>query len=178
MRITFCLLTCCLLLAAVACTRTAPQGTTDTTTAAPPIPPTAKATPRQIVQASAAPVTLKQGGTGEAQVRLQIADGYHVNANPASFSYLKATEVEVAQGGGVAPGQPVYPVAVTKKFQFASQPIAVYEHEAVIKLPLHASGTTTKGTQSLPVRVHVQACDEEVCYPPTTVETQLPVTIN
>jgi thiol:disulfide interchange protein len=176
-RATLALIIGCLLFSFSACTRNAPTEQANTATNATPTP-TAKATPKQIVQASAEPVTLKQGGTAEAQVRLQIAAGYHVNANPASFSYLKATEVEVGPAGGVAVKKPVYPVAVMKKFQFAPQPIAVYEHEAVIKLPLGAKGVTSPGAQTLPVRVHVQACDEETCYPPTTVETQIPVTIN
>jgi uncharacterized protein len=155
----------------------APAGmanTSATTTAA----TTANPSPAQIVHASADAVTLKAGAAAEAQVRLQIADGYHVNANPATFSYLKATELEVASAEGLTAGKPAYPAAVTKKFQFAPQPLAVYERAATIRLPLRAAVNAAQGLHSLHARVNVQACDEEKCFPPTTVETDIPVTIN
>jgi uncharacterized protein len=169
------LIACTLLFTYAACTRTTPPETTNTN-APPVVAPTVNPTPAQIVRASADAVTLKAGASGAAQVRLQIADGYHINANPATFSYLKATELAVAANAGLTAGKPAYPPPVMKKFQFAPQPLAVYEHEAMIRLPLRASAT--KGAQNLHARVQVQACDEEKCFPPTTVETDIPVTIN
>jgi hypothetical protein len=35
-------------------------------------------------------------------VRLQITSGYHVNANPASFSYLIPTQLELTPADGIA----------------------------------------------------------------------------
>jgi DsbC/DsbD-like thiol-disulfide interchange protein len=135
-------------------------------------------TPVEIVRASAAAVALKAGARGEAHVHLQIADGYHINANPATFSYLKATELQFTPAEGVAAGKPAYPPALTRKFQFAPQPLAVYEHEATIRLPLNAQANAAKGAHSLHAQVQVQACDEEKCFPPTKLETDIPVTIN
>ncbi|HYX41835.1 MAG TPA: protein-disulfide reductase DsbD domain-containing protein [Pyrinomonadaceae bacterium] len=164
-----------LLFACAACTHNAPSEIANTTTTA---TPNVKPTPAQIVRASADAVPIKAGGAMDASVRLQIADGYHINANPASFSYLIATELQVAPAHGLNAGKPAYPASVSKKFQFAPQPLAVYEHEALIKLPLRAAADAPKGTANLPVQVRVQACDEEKCFPPTTVKTDIPVTIN
>ena len=140
--------------------------------------PAAKPTPAQIVRASADALTIKAGGAADASVRLTVADGYHINANPATFSYLKATELEVVPPAGLSAGKPVYPAPVLKKFQFAPQPLAVYEHEVTIKLPLRAAPNVPPGAQLIHVRAHVQACDEETCYPPTTVETDIQLTIS
>ncbi len=168
---------CCLLFICAACTRNAPPAPAGT-----PAPdaatPTVTPPPAPIVRASADALTIKAGASGTAQVRLQIAAGYHINANPATFSYLKATVLEVAPANGLTPGQPAYPPAVKKKFPFAPHPLAVYEHEALLRLPLRASASAPKGSQSLHARVQVQACDEEKCFPPTTVETDIPVTID
>ena len=79
---------------------------------------------------------------------------------------------------GVTAGKPAYPQALTRKFHFTPQPLAVYEREATIRLPLRVSANAPKGAQNLRVLVHVQACDEEKCFPPTTIETAIPVTIN
>jgi hypothetical protein len=169
------LCTFALLLACAACTRNAPPETANTTATA---TPNAKPTPAQIVRASADAVPIKAGSKTDASVRLQIADGYHINANPASFSYLIATELQVTPAHGLTADKPTYPAPVTKKFQFAPQPLAVYEREAVIKLPLRAAADAPKGAQTLPAQVRVQACDEEKCFPPMTLKTEIPVTIN
>jgi DsbC/DsbD-like thiol-disulfide interchange protein len=171
----FALSTCCLLIVSAACTHNAPTTTTNTKATA---TPAGKPTPAQIVRASADALTIKAGSATDASVHLQIADGYHVNANPASFSYLRATELEVVPTASLTAGKPAYPAPVLKKFQFAPQPIAVYEHEAVIKLPVRAAASGPQGPTSLRAQVHVQACDEETCFPPTTIKLDIPVTIN
>jgi Disulphide bond corrector protein DsbC len=138
---------------------------------------TTKAPPSDVVRAQPANVELKAGGSAEASIKLTIASGYHINANPPSFSYLKATELNVEPSGGVTPGKPVYPSSVTRKFAFSKDPLAVYEGETEIKLPLSAATDAQKGAQTLKGKLRIQACDEEACYPPRTVETPIPVMI-
>jgi hypothetical protein len=138
---------------------------------------TAKAPPADVVRAQPASVEIKTGGSAEASIKLTIANGYHINANPPSFSYLKATELEVEPGNGLTPGKPVYPSSVTRKFAFSKDPLAVYEGETEIKLPLSAAANAQKGAQTLKGKLRIQACDEEACYPPRTVETSIPVTV-
>lgn len=117
-------------------------------------------------------------GSADAAVTLSIASGYHVNANPATFPYLIATQLQAAGGDGLSTGKPIYPAAVKKKFEFAPEPLAVYEGEAAIKLPLRAENNATKGDRSLPVKVRVQACDSEKCYPPATIEGSIPINVD
>src|SRR6185295_3370825 len=54
-----------------------------------------------VVKATAKDVTIKAGGDGDAIVQLTIQNGYHVNANPPTFSYLKATELELPHNPGI-----------------------------------------------------------------------------
>jgi len=68
-------------------------------------------------------------------------------------------------------------LAKRKKFQFADQPLAVYEREAPIKLILRAEKNAASGTRSLPITVKVQACDEEKCFPPATLNSTISVTV-
>ncbi|HEX8072199.1 MAG TPA: protein-disulfide reductase DsbD N-terminal domain-containing protein [Pyrinomonadaceae bacterium] len=157
----------------------APAQTTNTPVAAnTPAAPTEKPTPAQIVRAQADAVTVKAGASAEAQVRVRIEPGYHVNANPATFSYLHATELKVQPDAGLTPGKPAYPPAVQRTFQFEKRPLAVYEGEATIRLPLRAAANAPKGAHTLRAQVHVQACDEERCFPPTDIAADIPVTIN
>ena len=61
----------------------------------------------------------QRGRTVQAAIVMDIPGGYHVNANPATFPYLIATEVTAGASEGVSAGKPTYPGGERKKFQFA-----------------------------------------------------------
>lgn len=136
-----------------------------------------KSPPADVVRVETPGVEIKAGGTAEASVKLKIASGYHINANPPSFSYLKATELTVEPVAGITVGTPAYPSSVTRTFAFSKDPLAVYEGETAIKLPLTSAANAQKGAQTLKGKLRIQACDEEACYPPRTIETTIPVTV-
>lgn len=164
-----------LLLACAACSRDekAPAGANNTSSNAAGV----KRPPTDIVRADANSVEIAAGGDAVASVRLTIADGYHISANPATLSYQIATQLSVEPGDGISVGQPVYPPSVTKKFAFEPQPFAVYEGEAVIKVPLRAEASAARGAHTLGTKVRVQACDDQACYPPRTINASLQVTV-
>jgi hypothetical protein len=122
-------------------------------------------------------VSVNGGQSIDAAIRLSIQPGFHVNANPPTFSYLIATEVTATKVEGVIVGKPAYPAAVKRKFQFADQPLAVYEGEAVVTLPLSVAAGAAKGPRSLPITLRVQACDEQQCFPPATLKTTLQIEV-
>jgi thiol:disulfide interchange protein DsbD len=117
------------------------------------------------------------GGGADVSVKVRVKEGYHINANPPTFAYLKATEISVEPGEGVTAGKPVYPSSVNRSFAFAEKPLAVYEGDTEIKLPLKAAASAAKGTRTLPLRLRVQACDEKACYPPGTLDIPVGLTI-
>jgi hypothetical protein len=152
-----------------------------TATPAPVATAQAAATPTpqaQVVTATVEEVKLAAGGAGEAAVRLDIAGGYHVNANPASDKFYVATEVRAEAQEGVTPGKPVYPAGLQRKLGFSEKPLSVYEGSAVIKLPLRADKTAAKGRHTLRARVRVQPCNDQECLRPREIDATIPVTIN
>jgi len=122
-------------------------------------------------------VSIAAGESAEAIVRLEIQNGYHLNANPATERYLIPTEMEIKASEGIAVRFVIYPDAVKKTFGFAQQPLAVYEGEAVLKIALRADSSATKGGRHLSGKLRIQACDDEVCYPPATIDVSIPVTV-
>lgn len=143
--------------------------------------PTASQSTAREVRSSADVVTLagtgtamSNGNSGEALVLLNIEPGYHVNANPATYPYLIATEVIADKIEGLEVGIPIYPAAKTQKFDFADEPLAVYEGQVEVKLPLKVR---RKESGSLPLQVRVQACDHEKCFPPATLKTNVSVEV-
>lgn len=127
-------------------------------------------TSADVVKVSGSGVDLSGGGSAELAIPVSIQSGYHINANPATFDYLIATELTIDKSDGITFGKPVYPAAEKRKFQFAEQPLAVYEGNVQIKLPLQAAPKAAKGKRSLAAHLRVQACDEEKCFPPATLE--------
>ncbi len=92
-------------------------------------------------------------------IELDIREGWHVNANPASLDFLIPTAVE----GGVR--DLAYPAGESFRFEFAPEEISVY------------SGTATVRGQASPespeLQVTYQACDDRRCLPPVTESVRL-----
>jgi hypothetical protein len=129
------------------------------------------------VKASPQELTLAKGESGYVVVRLSIQNGYHINANPPSFPYLKATELELTPANGLSVDFVSYPDPLTRKFSFSPDPLKVYEGEALVKAMLKAAATAPTGTHNLSAKLRVQACDDQVCYPPGVIDLSVPVTI-
>jgi hypothetical protein len=132
----------------------------------------------QPVTATAEEVRLDAGGAGEASVRLDIAQGYHTHANPASDRFYIATELRAESLEGITPGRPVYPPGASRKLGFAEQPLSLYEGSVVIKLPLRAEKNAPRGRHTLRAKLKVQPCNDEACLPPRDIDAPIPVTIN
>jgi hypothetical protein len=131
----------------------------------------------QVVKVTSSPVTIPQNGSADAVVTLSISQGFHINANPATYSYLIATEVKANKVEGITVGTPGYPAPEKKKFQFADQPLAVYEGGVRVKLNLRPEKNAAAGPRSLPITVRIQACDNEKCFPPATVNATIAVDV-
>ena len=139
-------------------------------------PPEVKSS-ADVVKIQPATVSIAAGGNAQGTVTLAISSGFHVNANPATFPYLIPTEITPGKIDRINVGKPVYPPGSKKQFKFADEPLAVYEGEAQIKLPVRGDKNTAKGTLSLPVDVRVQACDHEQCFPPVQLKTTISIEV-
>ena len=93
------------------------------------------------------------------EVRLEIAAGWHVNANPASMEFLVPTRL----GGPVR--DVVYPAGERRRFAFADEELAVYSGAVAL------AGAAAPGARV--VRLTYQACDDDRCLPPATLELGL-----
>lgn len=130
-----------------------------------------------VVKAKPQPVTVSPGESVDAEVGLNIENGFHVNANPPSFPYLKPTELELKPDEDISVSFTTYPNPLVKKFSFAEEPLAVYEGETVIKVRLKATPAAKAGQKNLAGILRVQACDDQVCYAPGAMEITIPVEV-
>jgi hypothetical protein len=132
----------------------------------------------QPVTATVEEVQLDAGGSGEASVRLDIAQGFHTHANPATDKFYIPTELRAEASEGITPGKPVYPPGKPLKLDFSDKPLSLYEGNVVIKLPLRADRAAAKGRHTLHAKLRVQHCNDRECFPPRDIDAPIPVTIN
>ena len=130
------------------------------------------------VQATAEEVKLNAGGAGEAAVRLDIEQGYHTHANPATDKFYIATALSAEAADGITPGAPVYPPGVARKLGFFDKPLSLYEGSVRIRLPLRADKNALKGRHTLRAKLRVQTCNDQTCDQPRNVDVPINVTID
>ncbi|MBI1926188.1 DUF255 domain-containing protein [Candidatus Poribacteria bacterium] len=108
------------------------------------------------------------------EVRLEIAEGWHINANPALMDMLIPTIVSVSPDLPVEVLSVRYPKGKSLRFDFSEQPISVYEGNITIQMKLKLkSGTSPKEVFPLGLELHYQACDDKRCLSPSTKTIQL-----
>jgi len=170
------LLTLTTLLGLAACSKPANPGNAETT-----VQPANNAVKRvgstDVVKAEPEPVDIATGGSSEATIRLTIQNGYHVNANPPTYPYLIPTALEVSPQDGLSVGQISYPAPINIKLAFAEKPLAVYEGQTAIKATMKADDSVQPGERTIPAKLRIQACDDQVCFPPGSIEIAIPVRV-
>lgn len=106
------------------------------------------------------------GGRSRARATLEIAPGYHVNAHVPRQAFLVPTDVALV-GGSFGP--PVYPEPVERRFSFAGDE-ALLVYDGTVRV-VAESDRPPDGP--VVARLRYQACDEERCLPPRTIEAVL-----
>jgi Disulphide bond corrector protein DsbC len=114
----------------------------------------------------------------ELAVVLKIRPGFHINAREKSQEYLIATDLKEDLPAGFTAGPAVYPRGTLRNFPFSKdKPLNVYEGTAILRLPLTAGPGASLGAQHIPLKVRYQACSDEVCLPPVTVDVDAVVNV-
>lgn len=160
-----------LLFVVAACSRPVTQEATT------PSPEQPRISTQSVVKVTAEPVEIVAGQSKEVVVKVNTQSGYHINANPASFEYLKATQLDLQDTPGLMVDYTYYPNPQVKKFSFSEQALKVYEGETQLKVMLNAETSAPRGLLNVPAKLNVQACDDKVCYPPASIDLAIPVTI-
>ncbi len=101
----------------------------------------------------------------ELHIELDMAPGWHVNANKPNQDYLIATQLNGQDGKEIA--NTSYPEVVSKTLGFNSGELALYENKVLIKAPLTALMQADDVLVS--ATLQLQACDESVCLAPEDV---------
>ncbi len=77
------------------------------------------------IQTAVSVDTVHPGSSFQVAVIGEVAEGWHVNANPPTLEYLIPTEFKLEPVEGLTFGKMQYPGAVRLKFDFAAEELDV-----------------------------------------------------
>lgn len=110
-------------------------------------------------------------GEPRIRVRLDMAEGWHVNAHPASLDFLVATTIEARAGGETLALDIAWPEGHDSDIRLGGTRIQVYSDNTVIPVQLaRTAAARIRAAGQLTLNVRVQACsDRGICLPPSTL---------
>ncbi len=123
------------------------------------------------------PLTARRGAAFEVTLRFEVASGYHINSNKPTLDYLIPTRVEWSSSKLKHRGD-IFPRAMLRSFSFAPEKkLAVYEGRQTLKSRFAVPADAPAGRLALQGKLRYQACDDKACYPPASVDFQVPVEV-
>ncbi len=117
------------------------------------------------------------GGAVRAEVKLLIADGWHINAHAPDQEYMIGTALSFDSSATFTAIDIRYPEARFVRLPMAESPLSLYNGSAVIKVTCKVASDAPKGKHVLNGTVTFQACNDKVCVAPSTVPVKIPVTV-
>ena len=119
-----------------------------------------------------------RGMSFQVAVVLKIRNGFHINARKPSADYLIPTDLRTNLPAGFkSAGEISYPKGDLHTFAFSKTPLNVYEDKVILRVPLAAQSDAPLGVQKIPLKLRYQACSNEVCLPPVTLDVEAPLTV-
>lgn len=119
----------------------------------------------------------QRGRTVQAAVVVEIPAGYHVNSNRPLSKFAIPTQLKVDAPRGIRVSAVSYPRAVTRRFSFSPDQLAVYEGRAVLRFSVTVPANFAEGVVQLRANLKYQSCTDEVCFPPATRTVNMPITV-
>jgi DsbC/DsbD-like thiol-disulfide interchange protein len=117
------------------------------------------------------------GGEMRGALIVTVAGGWHVNSASPADDNLIGTAASFSPPPGLSVVQVQYPGGTAEKFAFSEEPLSVYEGTVVILFRITAVPEAPPGDYALPVDVSYQACNNDICLPPSAVRAVIPVRV-
>lgn len=118
------------------------------------------------------------GTSAQAAVLINLEEGWKVNSDQPRQDFLIGTQLSITNTDELTATGFQYPNPKTYTFEFSPEPVDVFEGEAPIVFSIFASESIAPGSYELEGTLRVQACDNEVCLAPVTLDVTIPVEVS
>lgn len=125
-------------------------------------------------------VTVRPGESTTVVIPIEIAEGYHVQANPASDEFLIPLELELQleETDKLVSWKPVYPAPGTFRLEGTAEDLLTYHGSIGVAVSIYPSPQVRPGERLFTGLLNYQACDRRRCLFPTSVPVTFKVVIS
>ena len=121
-----------------------------------------------------AKVAGKRNAAVQTRIPLSILAGFHINSNTPSDEYLIPLTLTWTSLGALEGGQVTFPKASSEKYDFSDKPLSVYTGNIELTASFKVSANAPAGPGVAAGKVRYQACNNKACFPPKTVDVNVP----
>ncbi len=115
---------------------------------------------------------VRAGSTVRAAVQVSLPEGFHVQSNKPRDPLLIPTELNIDVPAGVRVVELVFPEASDFRQEGLAEPLLVFDREFVIGVQFELAGTLPPGELVVPGRFRYQACDDKMCFAPSSAPVE------
>ena len=119
---------------------------------------------------------MKPGGSAGFRLVLRLAEGWHVNSNPASHDWLIPTSLIANSDLPVRLAPVDYPPGRPLFLEALGETLSVYDGGTALAGRVEA-GAAAGASGELRLLLQYQACDDSRCLPPAEISRTLPLTV-
>jgi len=117
-------------------------------------------------------VSVPAGKLSPVILHFRVAQGLHINSHTPSDKFLIPTDFSIPDGTGVRLNAAIYPPGTIISLAFdPKSKLSVYTGEFAIQARIEA----TPGNHLVQGKLHYQACDQNQCMPPKTINVPIDV---
>ena len=121
-------------------------------------------------------MSAKRGASVETKTLVLLKPGYHVNSNTPSEAYLIPLRL-TWEAGPLESVEVVFPKAHMEKYQFSPKPLSVFTGNFELVTKFKVATNASSGPGMVLGKLRYQACNNDSCLPPKTVEIKQPTVI-
>lgn len=119
-------------------------------------------------------VVVNRGARVTQTLQVTVQPGFHVNSNDPKGEYLIPLRLTWAEGP-LKVERVEYPRS--EQINVGSQNLAVFTGQFVIRTEFQGDEHAPPGPSSLNGKLHYQACNNQMCFRPTSLDVQVPVLV-
>jgi hypothetical protein len=120
------------------------------------------------------PLTVKRGATAVETLRVRVLDGFHVNSDKPKDEYLIPLKLTWT-GGPLDAKSIAYPKP--EQVKVGADLLDVFTGAFDVTTEFVAPASAAPGTALMTGKMRYQACNNEMCFRPATIEIKAPVVI-
>jgi hypothetical protein len=138
------------------------------------LPPLSSAQQNKLLVSPVVPVTVKRGGTVTDQVKVAVLSGFHVNSDHPTDEFLIPLKLTWTTGP-LTVKSVTYPKA--EDIKVGSEVLPVFTGNFAIQTVFEVPRNAPSGTAEMVGKIRYQACNNQMCFRPSSADVRLPVII-